>query len=394
MKTHVLAIAEQFWHRVPGGTAAATEATLAALAKVSTVEITALAANHRRATKNDVVIRGRIPADVSVRFSNLPRPALYESWLRLGYPTANRFGSQPLTTRVSSRLRRNGASADNTPSISGTNPTVVWASSLIVPPTKFPVVATVHDLDFLRHPEYLSSRGRKFFPKMWEIAKQRADTFVCPSSATADDCLAAGIHEDRLAVVPWGVGNPQCSTEDARQIGIDLGLPERFVLWVGAPDRRKNPARAAAAIDRIGCDVVVVGATSVHPEGEAAFAALGSKCMRLPMVNDYMLSALYRLADALLYPSLAEGFGLPILESMIHETPVVTSATTSTAEVAGGAALLVEPTSEGSIADALSTILSDDAFRQKLVADGLIRAGQLSWPATAKGYAEIFRSMV
>ncbi len=382
----MLAIAEQFWHRVPGGTATATESTLQALSELSTVEITTLAAHHRRGAKQDPVIRARIPETASMRFSRLPRPVMYESWLRFGYPSVNRFGRPPTLGQF--------RPSDDGTVVSGVNPTVLWASSLIVPPTRYPVVSTVHDLDFLHHPEYLSDRGRKFFPKMWATAKQRSDMFVCPSTTTAEDCLAAGIAEDRLAVVPWGVAQPECSVDDARQIGIDLGLPERFALWVGAPDRRKNPVRAAAAIGRVGCNVVVVGATSSHPEGEAAFAALGAKSMRLPMVNDYMLSALYRLADVLLYPSLAEGFGLPVLEAMIHQTPVVTSATTATAEVAGGAALLIDPTDEASIVRALSTAIGDESVRQQLVADGLTRAGQLSWDATAKGYSEIFRSMV
>ena len=383
MTTHVVAIAEQFWHLVPGGTATATESTLRALSELSSIEITALAARHRQASREDSLIRGRLPETAEIRFSWLPRPVLYEAWLRLGFPSVDRFCKPVPKSR--SKLGRTTEPSDPA--------SVVWASSLIVPPTTRPVVSTVHDLDFLYHPEHLSGRGRKFFPRMWKRAKQRSDMFICPSTVTANDCLAVGVPQEKLAVVPWGVSEPLCSMEEARQIGSDLGLPERFVLWVGAPDGRKNPVRAAAAVQRLDCHVVVVGAPSIRAEGEAAFAALGERSTRLPMVNDYMLSALFRLADVLLYPSLAEGFGLPILEAMIHETPVVTSATTSTAEVAGGAALLVEPTDDQAIETALQTALTDDNVRAKLVADGLARAGQLSWAATAKGYAEIFRSM-
>jgi glycosyltransferase involved in cell wall biosynthesis len=367
VNSQVLAIVEQFWHKMPGGTAAATENTLAALGGLEDFDIVGLAARHSPPAPGQPETWGRMPAGSTLRYHWLPRPLLYESWLRLGYPSVDRYcGSD----------------------------TVVWASSLIVPPTTAPIVATVHDLDFLVNPEFSTRRGKSFFPLAWRTAKAKADLFVCPSQLVADDCARHGVPQDRLAVVPWGVSPPLASAEEAADIHSQLGLPERFVLWVGPLAPRKNPKGAALAMGRVDADIVVVGPRSDHPEASAAFASLGARVHRLDYVEPRVLSALYRQASALLFPSFAEGFGLPVLEAMAHGTPVVTSAGTATAEVAGGAAMLVDPANPDEIAEALLAVLTDGSLHQRLVEDGLSRAGQLSWDTTAKGYAEAFRSVL
>lgn len=378
MKPQVLAVVEQFWHRAPGGTATATENTLAAIAALDVFDLVGLAARHSPPvagstpgqTQRPPASWSRLPTGSTLRFHYLPRPLLYEAWLRLGVPSVDRYC--------------NGESGQN----------IVWASSLIVPPTSVPVVATVHDLDFLRNPDFSTRRGRRFFPLMWRRAVERADLLVCPTELVADDCVRRGVQSDKLAVVPWGVQAPQCGPEDARRIATELGLPDEFVLWVGPLTPRKNPKGAALAMGRIDADIVVVAPRSEHPDAGAAFASLGARVHRLHFVDDETLSALYQLASVLLYPSFAEGFGLPVLEAMAHGTPVVTSAATATAEVAGGAALLIDPNDPDDIAEALRTALVDSGTRRQLIDDGLSRAGQLSWETTAKGYADAFRSVL
>ena len=367
VQSQVLAIVEQFWHRMPGGTAAATERTLSALAEHGDFDIVGLAARHSPPDPDEPSTWMRMPSGSRLEYHWLPRPALYESWLRLGRPSIDRYTTES---------------------------TVVWASSLIVPPTSAPTVATVHDLDFLVNPEFSTKRGKSFFPLVWHTAVERADLFVCPTQLVADDCLQRGVPADQLCVVPWGVEPPICGPDEATRIVSEMGLPERFVLWVGPLAPRKNPKGAALAMGRVDADIVVVGPSTDYPEADAAFASLGGRMHRLEYVEPMVLSALFQTAAALLYPSFAEGFGLPVLEAMIHGTPVVTSVGTATEEVAGGAALLVDPSNPDEIAEAMSTVLSDETVRKRLVEDGLTRAGQLTWEATAKGYAEAFQSVL
>ena len=363
---HLLALVEQFWHRLPGGTATATERTLAGLAGAEGFRITGLAARHSPPVVGQGRPWQRMPAGSVLRFHRLPRPLLYELWLRFGRPSVDHYGGDD---------------------------TVVWAASGVVPATDRPVVVTVHDIDFLANPDRLSRRGRWFFPLMWRGIQRRADIVVCPSEWVAEDCVANGLPSDRVTVVPWGVAPPACDRERAPALLADLGVRPGYVLWVGPLSPRKNAKRAAQALGRVATEVVAVAGGTDDPEATAAWASLGANVRRLRWVDDEQLSALYRGAGAVFYPSLAEGFGLPILEAMAHGTPVVTSRGSGTEEVAAGAALLVDPTRPELMAEALEAALWDSGTRRRLIDDGLHRAGQLTWDNTAKAYAEVFRSI-
>ncbi|MDH4277043.1 MAG: glycosyltransferase family 4 protein [Acidimicrobiia bacterium] len=363
---HVLTLVEQFWHKVPGGTAQATERTLAALLDRNEFTATGLAAAHRPCVdRRDGGQDGalRVPDGCRLVHHRLPRPVLYESWLRLGRPRVDRLlGPDSL----------------------------FWASSLIVAPCRRPVVSTVHDLDFLDHPEFLTARGRRFFPLMWDVARRRSDHFVCPSVAVAEQCRASGVPDELVSVVPWGVDQPLVAADDANAVLARSvpSLPAKFVLLVAPDSPRKNPEGCAAALAATDCPAVIVGSM---PEGtHDPFATLGSPVVRLGPVDARVLSALYHRATALLFPSHREGYGLPVAEAMAHGLPVVTSRGTATEEVAAGAASLIDPLDHSDIAATLEQVLNDDAARRSMVAKGLDRAAELTWEQTAKGYSEIF----
>ncbi len=363
---HVLTLVEQFWHKVPGGTAQATERTLAALLDRNEFSFTGLAAAHRNRSSRSQGER-RVPEGCRLVHHRLPRPLLYESWLRWGRP------------RVDHLLGPDS---------------LFWASSLIVAPGRRPVVATVHDLDFLDHPGFLTGRGRRFFPRMWSVARQRAQRFVCPSATVAEQCRRHGIGDDSLAVIPWGASPPVTRPAEADELLATMPeLPDEFVLLVAPDGLRKNPDGSAAALVANDCRAVIVG--TVPGRGDAdRFARLGSQILRLGPVSDRVLSALYHRASVLLFPSHREGFGLPVLEAMAHGLPVVTSTGTATEEVAAGAAALVDPADHNQIAHELGRVLADDDRRRAMITGGLDRAAQLTWDRTAKGYAEIFRSVL
>jgi glycosyltransferase involved in cell wall biosynthesis len=367
---HVLTLVEQFWHKVPGGTAKATERTIAALLDRDEFAVSGLAARHGRARQSDVFgaiaapPTHRIPGRCPVAYSSLPRPVLYESWLRLGRPSIDHLMGPE---------------------------SVFWASSLVVAPTRRPVVSTVHDLDFLLQPEFLSRRGRSFFPRMWSAARSRTDLFVCPSDVVAERCRQEGVAKSRITVVPWGIDQPTTDKGQAQEVLAQRRLPSQFVLLVAPDQPRKNPEGCAAALVGADCPGVIVGSSALDPD---PFHDLGVNVIRLGTVSEAELSALYHRADALLFPSHAEGFGLPVLEAMAHATPVVTSRRTGAAEAAGGAAVLVDANDHDDIAHGLQLALTDGDERERLIAHGLLRAGRQTWANTAKGYAEAFWSVL
>lgn len=350
---------EQLWHRVPGGTARATARTMALWADQPDITTRGVAAWHRAARRSRAVGLG------PVRYLPLHRRALYESWLRLGRPT----------------IEESVGPVD-----------VVWAASMIPPPTSARLVATVHDLGFLDNPERSSRRGRSFFPRIWAEMKDRADLVVCPSQVVADDCAGHGVDAARLRVVHWGVSPSTVSSRDAERVRSRLGIPARFALWVGTLEPRKNLATLVEAMTMVpDLPLVVVGPSGWNLDGADVLAPLGERAHRLGLVDDATLNALYRAATVFVFPSLVEGFGLPVLEAMAQGTPVVTGAATATAEVAGAAARLIDVSDPADIADAVRAIVDDDDESARLVELGSDRAAELTWEATAAAYAKLFR---
>ncbi len=353
---------EQFWHPVPGGTARATHKTIRALQRAGGIDFIGIAAAHPDGMEESELT-------IPVVHSRLKRPFLYESWLRLNRPRI-----QPL--------------------VDGCD--IIWASAMVPPPKAgSAMVSTVHDLEFLDHPEWHTTRGRSFFPRSFAATKKRSDIIVCPSQTVADRCLRAGLSSDRVRVVPWGVSAFRVDQAEAEETRAHYELPEGFVLWVGTLEPRKNLEGLARAMQMVDAPIAVVGPDGWNLSAEdEILAPLGDRCFRLGKVPDRDLHCLYSAASVFAFPSHAEGFGLPVLEAMAQGTPVVTSKHTATEEAAGGAALLVDPNSPDQIAGAISSVLADDEMAARLTAQGLDRALEMSWDATASGYAAAFSDAI
>lgn len=348
---------EQCWHRVPGGTGRATVATTAALARRPGLSLVGVAAWHRPATTP------ALAPPIPVVHHGLPRRALYEAWHRSARPAVS---------------GRTGA-VD-----------VIWAGAMAIPPAEVPLVATVHDLAFLDHPEWSTRSGLSFFRRSWELTRRRADLVVAPSETTAADCARHGLDRERVVVVPWGVDARRASADDVTGVRRRLGLPERFVLWVGTAEPRKNLAGLAAAMNGTDLALVVVGPPGWRVQPVEVLAPLAGRATALGRLTDDDLRAVYAAATVFALPSHAEGFGLPVLEAMAQGTPVVTSAGTATADAAGGAAVLVEPGDPMALREAIVDLAGDDARRHELGRRGLERAATLTWDATAEGYHRAF----
>src|SRR5918992_1835719 len=337
---------EQCWHRVPGGTAVAALGMARALKARADVEPVGVTALHRTTP-------ARWAPPIEVHALPLPRLALYEAWHRLRRPAV-----QVATGTVD----------------------VVHATTIAMPPRSAPLVVTMHDLAWVHDPAHFTARGVRFFERGLTLALEEADLVLCSSQATLRDCEAAGFGRDRLRLVPLGVEVTSASEETVERVRRRYGLERPYVLWTGTVEPRKNLAGLLRAFEDVeaDADLVLVGPRGWNQD-LGALVAGATRVRTLGFVPSADLGALYAGARLFCFPSLLEGFGFPVLEAMAHGTPVVTSKGTSTEELGGEAAVLVDPRDPASIASGLQLVLSDDDLARRLAAAGRERAARFSW---------------
>jgi glycosyltransferase involved in cell wall biosynthesis len=236
-------------------------------------------------------------------------------------------------------------------------------------------VVTVHDLAVLRHPEAFGRWTQSYVPRVVPSVLRAARRVIAVSDFTASEVeRLLRVPRDRIRVVPNAV-DAVFDVEGPRADGD-------YVLAVGTLEPRKNLGRTIEAARLIGAEVRVVGAS-----GWGGVAARGENVTWLGRLDDAELARQYRGARCLAYPSLYEGFGLPILEAMACGTPVVTSRGGATEEIAGDAAVLVDPLDTGDIADGLERAA---ARRDELCPLGFERARAFSWSAAALRTREVY----
>jgi glycosyltransferase involved in cell wall biosynthesis len=278
---------------------------------------------------------------------------------------------------------------------------ILHATQLVVPAGRAPLVATVHDLFVMRYPGSFPPRWRRLLLRGLEVTLKEARLLLANSRATADD-LASVLRQgdDRVRVVPLGVEEPPSSppgaVEEARR---RHGLPESYLIHVGTREPRKNLQRLLDAY-RLGRDggwipretgLALVGPAGWGTEEAERQAATQPGVSMVGFVPAGELDLLLKGAVALVYPSLDEGFGLPVLEAMARGIPVVTSDTSATREVAEGAALLVDPCDVCALAEAMAEICTDVRRREELGRLGLERASGYRWEETARLTLQAYR---
>jgi alpha-1,3-rhamnosyl/mannosyltransferase len=228
-----------------------------------------------------------------------------------------------------------------------------------------------------------------------DFARRRCEAVITDSEFVRGQLIARGLAPERVTAAPLACAPAFRPRDPARQArcraAAGLRPEEPFVLFVGTLDPRKNlrallEASAAARAD-VPHRLVVVGKNPYGPDPDLA----GQGVLHRTETDDEMLAGLMSAATLFVLPSLAEGFGLPVLEAMACGCPVVASNTTSLPEVAGDAAVLVDPHNTDALAEALRAILQDEPLRRGLRAKGLVRAGQFSWERTARETLAVYR---
>jgi glycosyltransferase involved in cell wall biosynthesis len=284
-------------------------------------------------------------------------------------------------------------------------PDVYHSPNYIVPlALRCPVVVTVHDTLFLdRRVQRLKSH--LYLRSLTAIAVRKADRIICVSQHTLETFAEHFPHAaNRACLVSEGV-HPRFTPSDqptVQRFREAYGLPERYVLFVGTFEPRKNLARLVAAYERAmrvtdaPDHLVLVGGrgwknSDLFERIEAS--PLRERISVLGYVADSDLAAAYSGCSVFVYPSLAEGFGLPPLEAMACGAPVVTSDTTSLPETVGTAARLVDPFDVGSIADGLVELLTDEITRKAQTEAGFTRAAEFSWDSVARHTLAVYRDV-
>jgi len=316
-------------------------------------------------------LRDLVPDAVEVHTPPLPARALHARW---------RHASTPRIDRLVGR------------------PDVVHGPNFVVPPARAARVATVHDLTALRFPELCHADTLRF-PDI--VRRAAADgAWIHTVSEAVRDEVVAELHLDpeRVVAVPNGFDPIRGDATRGRRVAG----AEHYVLAVGTVEPRKGLPSLVAAIDRLAAehpDIVVVHAGGDGWAVDALDAARDAmrdpdRFRRLGHVPHDQLGDLYAGARVFAYPSVYEGFGIPVLEAMSADVPVVTTAVPAIEEVAGDAALVVDVGDVDGLAEAIGRAWDDETWRTTAVEQGRQRCRQFSWAACVDGIVDLYRTAV
>lgn len=256
------------------------------------------------------------------------------------------------------------------------NVDIFHSSDWIQPPTSAKKVTTYHDVIPLKYPEWSHPKVVEVHKRRLKLVEGEIDMVIAVSESTKKDLLEiTSIPEEKIKVIYEAAGaqfKPQ-NNEEVEEFRKRMKLPEQFVLAIGGVGERRNLTRVKKAVRDY--HLVITGET-------------------IPWVEDEELPLLYCAAQMLIYPSLYEGFGLPILEAMVCGTPVITSNTSSMPEVGGKAALYVDPEDEGDMANKIRLVMEDKKLHEKMIKEGFEQAKKFSWEKCAQETSEIYRKLV
>ncbi|WP_438434460.1 glycosyltransferase family 4 protein [Gorillibacterium sp. sgz500922] len=271
-----------------------------------------------------------------------------------------------------------------------------------------PIVSTIHDISFEHYPEFFTKKEASLLKVgIRKTAKEAAKIITVSEYSKQDMIDTYGVPAEKIVVTYNSIDEAFRAVPDPARLAAirgKYGIEGDYVLAVGNLQPRKNIPRLLEAYKRIRLEnpdirakLVVVGRKAWMFDG--IFQTLTDfPYLKDVILTDYVpqedLPLLYSAAEVFVYPSIFEGFGLPVLESMACGTPVVTSNTSCLPEIAGGAAVLVNPLDEDEIAAGIVKLLRDPKARQDYMARGLARSQDFSWEATGRATSEVYASVL
>jgi len=270
------------------------------------------------------------------------------------------------------------------------------------PSGKVKSVVTIHDLIFLRLPEFYSAFDRAIYERKTRYACQKADRIIAISQQTADDIAEFfGTHRSKIDVISQGC-HPEfyrtLSPEEKAALRAKYILPASYILYVGTIEARKNLLNLVRAlhIGKIDLPLVVIGRKTAYASEVIQFLEKHKSVhvIFLDLIANTDLPGFYQLADIFVYPSIYEGFGIPILEALASRTPVVTSRGGCFSETGGPSTLYVDPMNALEIAGAINRVTRDSDLRKKMMEDGFQHASGFRQEEVAGRIMNIYRKVL
>jgi len=275
----------------------------------------------------------------------------------------------------------------------------------LILPTRGKTIVTVHDLFFMDQPQLVGREAGKFFRRRIGNSLRDADGILTVSRFVKTQILERfSVNEKKVQAVYHGVNASFFESpgeEFLETVRQKHALPSSFLLFVGTVEPRKNLLRLIDALsllarDQIQVPLVIAGKKAMdygRLQDRIQKHGLESHVLLLDFLPLLELRALYRLAEALVFPSLSEGFGLPVVEAMASGLPCVLSRAPAIPEIAQQAAIFFDPNESEDIASAIRRVLTEEKLRENLIAQGLKRSEDFSWKKAAEKTLRFYRSI-
>jgi glycosyltransferase involved in cell wall biosynthesis len=268
--------------------------------------------------------------------------------------------------------------------------------------TGIPSVVTIHDLIFMRYPQFYNRIDRMIYAKKFKYAAQKASRIIAISIQTKNDLMKFfGIPDSKIDVVYQGCDtifwNP---VAEAERIGVlsKYGISGRYILNVGTIEERKNLLNLVRAIHKGKIDVqlVVIGKPTSYLGKVIAYIEQ-EKIQNIHILHNVPsedLPAFYQQAELFVYLSLFEGFGIPVIESLVSKTPVITSKDGCFSEAGGSSSIYVDPYNIDEIADAISSVIDDPSLRDRMTNDGFAYAQFFRKDRIVNNIMEVYKQII
>lgn len=271
----------------------------------------------------------------------------------------------------------------------------------VYPSRKSRNILTIHDLTFIKYPQYVNSIVKTYYPRLQQCLKWSDLVITFSENTKSEISHYFKISPEKILITPQASKFTESAILENQQINYDFSKP--YFLFVSTLEPRKNIINLIKAFNhlkkqqKIPHKLVLIGQKGWSYQGilEAIFTSpYAEEIHHLDYLSDQLVALFYSKAEVFVYPSYYEGFGLPVLEAMTLGTPVITSNASSLPEIAGDAALLINPQDYLEIAEAMFRVINDTQLRQELIQRGKARSKLYTWEKTAQATLKVYQRLL